>query len=74
MDGLETVKAIREVDRQVNIILVSGGPFADEIENALDFGACSFLRKPFAMEKLVRLMEKKPMSGPLSMDMHFERR
>lgn len=66
MDGLETVKSIREVDKQVNIILVGGEPFADEIESVIDFGAYNFLRRPFAMEKLVCLMEKKtiPASAP----------
>jgi DNA-binding response OmpR family regulator len=63
MDGVETVDAIREVDSQVNIICISGEAFKDEIDDAMELGANSFLPKPFTMEKLVSLIEKKVDNG-----------
>jgi DNA-binding response OmpR family regulator len=64
MDGVETVDAIRQVDGQVNIICISGEAFKDEIDDAMELGANSFLPKPFSMEKLVSLIEKKADNGP----------
>jgi putative two-component system response regulator len=65
MDGIETVKAIRQVDRGVNIVCISGEAFKGEMEAAAEFGANSFLPKPFAMEKLASLIEKKADRAPV---------
>ena len=62
------------MDRQVNIICISGEAFKGEIDSAMEFGANGFLPKPFAMEKLAFLIEKKAETGPVVIEHMIARR
>ena len=57
MDGIETVRAIREQDIHTFILLISGEAESEEVKEALNLGADKFLPKPFSPEKLVKLIE-----------------
>lgn len=58
MNGIETVKAIREQDLYAFILLISGEAESDEINEALKNGADKFLPKPFTKNKLLNIIEK----------------
>ena len=53
MDGVETVKAIRERSPHVPIIIISGYSGAETISEAIEFGANDFIRKPCTPEQLL---------------------
>ena len=52
MNGMETVKAIREHDPYTYILLISGEAKSQEIQESLDNGADEFLAKPFLLDEL----------------------
>ena len=56
MDGIETIREVRERCPGVNIIAVSGGAEAmqnDYLKTALHVGAVKILRKPFELSELL---------------------
>ena len=53
MNGVETVKAIRERNPHVPIIIISGYNDADTISEAIEGGADDFIRKPCTPEILL---------------------
>jgi len=60
-EGLDTIRQIREVDAKVPIIAYSGGGRTknfDFLRLADKFGATGVLRKPFANEELVALVNR----------------
>jgi two-component system response regulator AtoC len=52
IDGLETLKAIKQLDPQVPVIMLSGHGQTRTIVDAVKAGAADFLRKPFEAEEL----------------------
>jgi CheY-like chemotaxis protein len=57
MDGIETVKAIRETDPDTFILLISGEAESREIEQAMENGANKFLAKPLDYDKLIDIVQ-----------------
>jgi EAL domain-containing protein (putative c-di-GMP-specific phosphodiesterase class I) len=56
-DGIELLRAVRRIDLDIPIILMSGKPDVKTAATALEFGAFRYLSKPLdgeAMEKVVR--------------------
>ncbi len=58
MDGLELLRAIREHDSEVPVVLVTAYSTVDSAVEALRLGASDFLKKPYDMEELARLVER----------------
>jgi two-component system response regulator (stage 0 sporulation protein F) len=53
LDGIEILKAIRQFDKEVKVILTSGlGPGAKEIEDAKGLGISKLLPKPLNIVEL----------------------
>jgi len=46
MSGLELLKAVRQVDMDVPVILMTGAPSVDSAIEAVEYGAFRYLRKP----------------------------
>jgi CheY-like chemotaxis protein len=57
MDGIETVKAIRENDPDTYILLISGEAESAEIRQAMESGANKFLSKPLDYDKLIDIVK-----------------
>ncbi len=55
MDGIETLKMIREKNSDVSIIMISGHSNIDTAVQAIKFGAYDFLEKPLSLEKVLVL-------------------
>jgi len=56
LNGIETLKAIREFDKEVVIIMVTGVKDDDVINEALDLGANDYITKPLSLEYLERVV------------------
>jgi two-component system nitrogen regulation response regulator NtrX len=55
-DGIETLKLIREKNREVCVIMISGHSKIDTAVDALKLGAYDFLEKPLSLEKVLVLV------------------
>ena len=66
MSGLEILRQIRTVDRDMPFIMLTGRGDRDSVMEARDFGVSDYLLKPFAPEKLAEKLLKltQPRSAP----------
>ena len=58
IDGVETLKALREIDATVPVVMLSGYGQTRTIVEAVRSGAADFLRKPFEPEELELALKK----------------
>jgi len=58
MDGIETVKAIKEKDANVLIIMITGYPSTESAVHALRYHVYDYLIKPFELTGLDRMIRK----------------
>lgn len=56
MSGVQLLRAIREVDRFVQVILITGEPTVDTAAEALRFGAHDYLSKPVSKAAITRVV------------------
>jgi len=52
MDGIETLKKIREVDKKVKIVMVTAVAEQDIMDQASKLGASKYITKPLILEEL----------------------
>ena len=52
-DGFSAVKQIREINKDVPIIMLTAKPLTEDLVKAFDLGCNDFIRKPFVMEELI---------------------
>jgi len=52
IDGIETLKRIREFDKDVVVIMVTGVKDDDVVKQAMDAGANDYITKPLSLEYL----------------------
>lgn len=60
LDGLETLYAIRKADPEAHVVMVSVDTVKANIVTATEYGAASFLKKPFSKERILGIVEKSP--------------
>jgi DNA-binding NtrC family response regulator len=58
MDGITFIKAIRESDPHVSIIVITGFPTIDNAVAAMKAGALDFIQKPLEKEHLLAVAQK----------------
>jgi len=58
MDGLEVLKKIKEIDPNVEVVIVTAYATESSHANAITLGALEYLRKPFLMEEIYELVER----------------
>ena len=56
MDGIETLKRIKEIDKNIIVIMVTGVKDDDVIKQALDAGANDYITKPLSLEYLEKVV------------------
>jgi len=70
VDGLELLKKIREQDREVIFLMITGYPSIETAVEAIKKGAYDYITKPFNMEdvklRIERAFEKKNLKERLS--------
>lgn len=52
INGLELVKQIRRLDKNVPIIMITASVDIDDFEHAYDFGCSDYIKKPFNLKEL----------------------
>jgi EAL domain-containing protein (putative c-di-GMP-specific phosphodiesterase class I)/CheY-like chemotaxis protein len=52
VDGFELVQAVRKRDDDIPVLLMTGDPSLDGAVRAIDYGAVSYISKPFSSESL----------------------
>jgi CheY-like chemotaxis protein len=58
LDGLGVLRAMKELNLRVYVILVTASDALGEVKRALTFGACDYLTKPFLLTDLRRTLSK----------------
>ncbi len=56
MDGLETLKAIKEINPQIMVIIMSGHGTIETAVRATKLGAFDFIEKPLSLDKIIILV------------------
>lgn len=58
MDGIETLKRLREIDADLQIILLTGHGSIEKAVEATKLGAMDFLQKPARLQDLLELIRE----------------
>jgi len=58
MNGIELLKSIREFDRDINVIVLTGYPTDNTIKAATKYNASAFFIKPIDVERFMAELEK----------------
>lgn len=58
MDGLETLKSIREEDPEAKVIMVTAAGQQNKMIDAIKLGASEFVTKPFETEEILKMVNK----------------
>ncbi|MEW6170310.1 MAG: response regulator [Candidatus Omnitrophota bacterium] len=58
MDGLETLKKMKEINKDVKVIMVSGVNDAEAIKKARDLGVLDYIHKPLILQELEQIVLK----------------
>lgn len=58
MDGYELLHALRAVNRDIPVVLLTGDPSVKGAARALEVGAFRYVTKPVSIEELTRIVEK----------------
>jgi EAL domain-containing protein (putative c-di-GMP-specific phosphodiesterase class I) len=66
MDGLGLLRAVRERDLDVPVILWTGGPSVESAMEAVEYGALQYLIKPVPSEKLLEALARAVKLGALA--------
>jgi len=56
MDGIETLKKIRQIDRAAVVIMVTGVKDDDTVKEAMEAGANDYITKPLSLEYLDKVV------------------
>jgi DNA-binding NtrC family response regulator len=73
-DGIETLKKLRKVDRDLAVVIMTGYPSLDTAVESMKLDALDYLRKPFKVEELRdvvgRVLKKKGLSRTPEEQLH----
>lgn len=58
IDGIETLKKIKEISKETPVIMISGHSAIDTAVHAIKLGAYDFLEKPLSLEKVLILTKR----------------
>jgi len=59
MDGIATLKHLKEIDKSLKVIMVSALEDQDKMNEACKLGACEYITKPLVLDHLEEAVEKK---------------
>jgi len=58
MDGIETLKRLRQLDKKVKVIMVTGIQEEETMKRAKELGAVDYVHKPLVLDELERIVMK----------------
>jgi DNA-binding response OmpR family regulator len=59
MDGIATLKHLKELDKTLKIIMVTALEDQDKMNEACKLGACEYITKPLVLDHLERAVENR---------------
>lgn len=62
MDGIETLKEIKAIDKDIAVIMVTGDKDEDVVKTARELGADDYITKPLSLEYLDKVVLLKLMN------------
>ena len=65
MDGIEVLKRIKEIDKNIVVIMVTGMKDEDLRKRSLDMGADDYMTKPISLEYLDKIVTLKVLNGKI---------
>ncbi len=73
-DGIETLKRLRKIDRDMAVVIITGYPSLDTAVQSMKLDALDYLRKPFTVDELRdvvgRVLKKKGLSRTPEEQLH----
>ena len=58
LNGIELLRQVRDLDRDLPVVLITGAPAIDTAAKAVEHGAYRYLTKPFELEELSKLVRR----------------
>ena len=58
MDGLEALKAIKETYPEIAVVMITGNPSVDNVQESIQSGANGFIVKPFNAAKVLDTLKQ----------------
>ncbi len=58
INGIETLKKIREIDKDVPVIILTGYGDVEAAKKAIHYGTMEFLSKPFNVEDIIKIVNR----------------
>jgi len=58
INGIETLKKIREIDKDIPVIILTGYGDIDAAKKAIHYGTMEFLSKPFNVEDIIKIANR----------------
>jgi len=68
MDGIATLKHIKEIDKNTKVIMVTALEDQDKVDEACRLGACEYITKPLILDNLEQVVEKMLKEGEYPID------
>ncbi len=56
LDGSELFKHIRETDKEVPVAIVTGYPYSEVMEKAMEYGPFTVIKKPFMINEVLNVV------------------
>lgn len=63
MDGLEVLQNIKEKYPHIRVIMITGSPSVDNVQESIQGGASGFIVKPFNTAKVLETLQKTLQAG-----------
>lgn len=58
MDGYQTLKSLKEIDRYANVVMITASEHSSALQECLGSGAVGFVAKPFKPRELINIIEQ----------------
>jgi DNA-binding NtrC family response regulator len=58
LNGIEALRLIKKKNPAVNVVILTGHPTSDTINEAMVYGACDYLVKPFGVDQITAMIKK----------------
>lgn len=64
MDGLEALQAIKQARPETVVVMITGNPSKENVEESIQGGASGFIVKPFNLAKVLDTLERVWVQSP----------
>lgn len=58
LSGIEALKRIKEIDNQIEVLVITGYGSLETAIQAMKYGAYDYITKPFDMNEILKMVEK----------------